>query len=165
VPFWSKILARTLPMGVLEVGCNAGWNLMAIRSCWGGQVLMKGVDINEGAVAFAERAGFLASVGGFENLWAKYQPFDLVFTSGVLIHVAPQNLNDAMAKLAAASRRYVLAIEYEHDREEEIVYRGERERLWKRPFGSLYEELGLKLVEYWPNVEGWDRCAAWLMEK
>lgn len=164
VPFWSKVMAKAMPYGVLEVGCNAGWNLMAIRACWP-QInpFIRGFEINDAAAKAARCAGLLVKNGTFDDLTA--WSADLVFTSGVLIHIAPENLRESMQKLATATRRYVLAIEYESDVEQEIEYRGERERLWKRPFGKLYEELGLSPAGYWPNVEGWDRCAAWLMEK
>lgn len=163
VPFWSRIMALTLPGRVLEVGCNAGWNLMAIRACWGEAVQAGGVEINELAAKRARDAGFRVTVGSFDK--APPAAAELVFTSGVLIHVAPEELTAAMDQVITASRRYVLAIEYEHVWEQEIEYRGERQRLWKRPFGQLYQNEGLSLVEYWPNVDGWDRCAAWLLRK
>lgn len=163
VPFWSRIIALTLPERVLEVGCNAGWNLMAIRACWGEAVQVGGVEINDVAAQRARDAGFRVVTGSFERTQA--HSADLVFTSGVLIHIAPEAMAAAMDRVISASKRYVLAIEYEHSWEQEIEYRGERQRLWKRPFGKLYQEQGLHLVEYWPNVDGWDRCAAWLLRK
>ena len=58
--------------------------------------------------------------------------FDLVFTSGVLIHIGPDQLGAALAEMARVSRRYLLTIEYDHEREVEIAYRGHAAALWKR---------------------------------
>jgi hypothetical protein len=45
-----------------------------------------------------------------------------------------------------------------------IEYRGEKDRLWKRPYGKLYEAMGLTLVKAGP-AEGFDRCDFWLLSK
>jgi len=70
-----------------------------------------------------------------------------------------------MQKIVDQSYRYVLAVEYESEQEEEIEYRGHTGKLWRRPFGKLYEEMGLRLVGKIENAPGFDSCAAWLLEK
>jgi hypothetical protein len=66
-----------------------------------------------------------------------------------------------------ASARYVMAIEYASAAEAEVIYRGEHDMLWKRPFGTLYEGLGLRPVRAGlvGKNEGFDDCAWWLLEK
>ena len=70
-----------------------------------------------------------------------------------------------MEDLIDCSDRYILAVEYESSVEKEVEYRGHSGKLWKRPYGILYEQMGLKPVMYWNEVPGFDRCAAWLFEK
>lgn len=160
VPFWAKVMGETRPTSVMELGCNSGWNLMAIRAL-GYEGLMLGLEINEKAAAqaLAWKLDVRPNLPALTN-WR----YGLVFTAGVLIHVAPTRIRQTMRDLIERSERYVLAVEYEADQEEEIEYRGERGKLWKRPFGKMYEEAGLKLIETWP-AEGFDRCTAWLLEK
>lgn len=162
VPFWADVMARTFARRVFEVGCNAGWNLIAIRSLNFAQVL-SGCDVNAKAVQQARAAGLNAKhCAAIDIPPAKA---DLVFTAGVLIHIAPENLEKVMRRIALASERHVLAIEYEHGFEQEIEYRGERQRLWRRPYGQLYEQIGLRVVDQWPAGDGFDRCTAWLLTR
>ena len=165
VPFWADIVARTRPGTVLEVGCNAGWNLMALRSIGGGP-FVRGIDVNQKAIEAAADAGLPASLMSAADVGLLFpDSFDLVFTVGVLIHVPPEELPAVMAAIVQASRRHVLAVEYEADADVEVEYRGHAGRLWRRPFGRLYEGLGLTTVLKMDAGPGFDRCTAWLMEK
>ena len=89
VPFWRQIIDITKPRSILEIGCNAGLNLRAIRhidpmlSLWG-------CDINQTALQAAADDGHSvveASVFDLEGVW--FEKFDLTFSSGMLI---PNNL-------------------------------------------------------------------------
>lgn len=167
VPFWRHILGLTQANSILEVGCNAGWNLRAIKTV-DNEISAFGVEINERAREEATDAGlsvFPASAAEVGVLWP--EQFDLTFTAGVLIHISPSHLREAMFSIAQASNRWVLAVEYEADQEQEINYRGESERLWKRPFGELYAELGLTQRHKLEAGDGlgFDNCVAWLLEK
>lgn len=159
VPFWRDVIARTGARSVHEFGCNAGWNLSAIRRSYP-DVYVSGNDINEQAITQAIDAGLEGIFVGSKCCRA-----ELVFTAGVLIHVAPNDLESIMRHIVDASYRYVLAVEYESEQEEEVEYRGHAGKLWRRPFGKLYEELGLKLIGREGNVDGFDKCTAWLLEK
>lgn len=165
--FWELILERTAARRVLEVGCNAGWNLMALRAV-DPTVKLRGIDVNREALEEA-RANVLdardlpASMVG--DTWPRC--FDLVFTAGVLIHVGPEDLADTMHSIVGASSRHVLAVEYAAAKEEEVDYRGHAQRLWRRPFGRLYEEMGLE-VELTGELragDGFDDCHYWLLRK
>jgi pseudaminic acid biosynthesis-associated methylase len=165
IPFWTRLLDRTGARSVCEYGCNAGWNLSAIRRVSIGDVQTYGVEINEQAALQCAYAGHEV-----ERDARSFKPdsvFDLTFTAGVLIHVAPAQLEGFMREVIRTSSRFVLAIEYEAAQEEEVEYRGERGLLWKRPYGQLYEWLGLRLVGHWApeHVPGFDNCTAWLLEK
>lgn len=164
VPFWKETLALTEAQSVLDVGCNAGWNLHAIKAV-APDLRTVGIDINEVAVGEAcanEIDARLVAISQAGILF--HSSFDLVCTSGVLIHVAPEHLEDAMQSIVAASRRWVIAVEYDAPQEEEIVYRGNTDKLWKRPFGKLYEAMGLEVVAE-SDAQGFDQCRSWLMVK
>ena len=165
VPFWEHIIEETNAQSFLDVGCNAGWNLQAIRSI-NSEYLMSGLDVNRGALEEATAAGFDVMEGRADQAAELFGPMaaDLVVTSGVLIHIAPEDLTAAMKSIAEASAKYVLAIEYDAHEAAEVVYRGHTGRLWRRPYGKLYQDLGLTLVETGP-AQGYVECNFWLLEK
>lgn len=164
VGFWRMVISLTSPNSVLEIGANAGWNLRAIREASPGTYVC-GIDINLKAALAAYQDGYMVYQQGAENLDLRGRKFDLVFTAGVLIHISPEQLNGVMWEAVDKSNRYILAIEYESDREEEVEYRGHSGKLWRRPFGELYQAMGLRLVHTGPAGQGFDRCTYWLLEK
>ena len=165
VPFWRRIVEHTRAESFLDVGCNAGWNMQALRSI-DAKLAMTGVDINDHALDLAKAAGLdVEKVAA----WDIAEHFgtdvcDLTITSGVLIHIAPEDLQRTMKAIRDTSKRWVVAIEYDALQETEVTYRGHAGRLWKRPYGELYKVMGLALVEFGPAV-GFDDCTYWLMEK
>lgn len=162
--FFREVLNLTNAGNVLEVGCNKGHNLLAIAavSPW---VEIAGCDINATATELARSVlpeAFIENIGANE-LDQFGIKFDLVFTAGVLIHIAPESLKAVMQSIIDASEKYVLAVEYESSAEIEVTYRGHEGKLWRRPFGRLYQDMGLKLVKEWPAGDGFDNCQAWLL--
>ena len=166
VPFWQSAIDYTEAHSVLEVGCGPGWNLLAIESVKPSAEL-NGVDVHAGAAEEARQQGIEAHASNALGIMSLYEPgsIDLVFTAGMLIHVAPEDLEATMRAIITTSGRYVLAIEYAADQEEEVEYRGHAGKLWRRPFGKLYQEMGLTLVAEVPEAEGFDNCTAWLFTK
>src|ERR1700733_7681186 len=134
---------------VVELGANIGLNLLALKTLIP-QAKLKAVEINE--AAFAQ----LSKIEGIEAVHDSlfdYHPAegaDLAFTSGVLIHVAPDRLADAYGVLHDAGRRYVLVCEYYNPSPVEVTYRGHAGRLFKRDVaGEMLERYpNLRLVDY-----------------
>lgn len=157
IPFWKSMLDETGARSVYEFGCNAGWNLSAIRRCYP-DVAVYGTDLNDNARGQAKVAGI--PVGDRTK-----RRYELVVTVGVLIHVAPDSLESVMDHLLHASSDYVLAVEYSAAQEEEVTYRGHAERLWRRPYGKLYMDMGLEMVRHGPAGKGFDNCTYWLLRK
>lgn len=165
--FWELMVEKAQPRSVLEVGCNAGHNLLALRSV-DPTMKLRGVDLNGEALAQAREHSLDArDVSGLEvgKLWPQH--FDLVFTAGVLIHVAPADILPMMRSIVRASKKWVLAVEYWAPVEEAVTYRGHEDRLWRRPFGGLYEDLGLTMEATGElgNGDGFDLCTYWLLKK
>jgi trans-aconitate methyltransferase len=165
IPFWQRILWMTDVGSILDVGCNAGWNQLAIESC-DPDVSTFGIDINLAALGDAKRAGMTVEMCRAADVADQYGngAAELVCHSGVLIHVPPADLPRTMRAIYDATSQWVLAVEYASLKEEEVLYRGEKGLLWKRPFGDLYADLGLREVAHGEAI-GFDRCYFWLMSK
>lgn len=165
IPFWRGVLDQSCARSVCEVGTNAGWNLSAIK--YADQFVQTyGCEVNPVAHAQALRAGLRVELQDGETyLRGIDSEFDLVFTAGVLVHVAPDDLERTMKAIVNASANCVLAVEYDAPAEEEVEYRGHAGRLWKRPYGALYQQMGLSLVCKIDRPEGFDRCTAWMLRK
>lgn len=165
MPFWESALQFTEARSALEVGCGPGWNLLAINKVSPGTDLY-GVDVNANAVEEARQQGIEAQVSDALGILGLHQPgsIDLVFTAGLLIHIAPDELEATMRAIAEVSAKYVLAVEYYAEQEEEVEYRGHSGKLWRRPFGKLYQALGLTLLSE-GVAGGFDQCSYWLLQK
>lgn len=178
VPDWRRRLGAFREMlaglelsSVLEVGCNRGHNLVTLSELLGDEVDLVGVEPNRHALAIARTASpKIATLrGDVFDLPFKDGRFDLVFTAGVLIHVALGDLPRALREICRVSRRHVLAIEYFAEEETVIPYRGHDDLLWKRDFLAHYrrECPDLRPVRqgYWGPEAGFDRTHWWLLER
>ncbi len=166
---WGRILAGRPVQRALEIGCNVGWNLSYLQAL--GVPELYGIEPQPDAVVRARgRAPGFGVVQGtafelpFRDAW-----FDLVFTSGVLIHIAPADLPRALDEMYRVARRYLVAIEYDHPTEVAIEYRGEQGALWKRDHGALwrgrYPQLRELMTLEVGASDGYDDCTVHLFEK
>jgi pseudaminic acid biosynthesis-associated methylase len=169
VTAWRRLLDGIELSRVLEVGCNVGWNLVYLERI--GVRELYGIDPQPIAVERARhrRPAFNVLHGTAFELPFRDGYFDLAFTSGVLIHIAPDSLGGALDEIARVSRRWIVAIEYDHSSEQEIAYRGHSEALWKRDHGAAWltrfpQLRQVRRLELGAE-DGYDNCTAHLFEK
>ena len=128
------------PASVIEVGGGAGDNLRAIDMIYERSrqpVRLMSCDPNEAArKAMADVATVLP--GDLSQLPYGDDAADLVFTSGVLIHVPPADLDRALSEIYRVSKRWVLSIEYFNAVPDEVLYRGQSGMLWRRDWGEAW---------------------------
>lgn len=145
---FSRVFHRTGQLrSVLELGANIGLNLRAIRALSPDTVL-DAVEINANAAKELESLGFIRTVQN-RSILAMDQGntvYDLVFTSGVLIHVNPDSLPAIYAKMYEASGRYILVNEYFNPTPLTVPYRGQSQALFKRDFAG-------ELMDAYPDLE------------
>jgi len=149
VAMWSRILrSANSVMSVRELGCNVGLNLVALNKLRP-ELELSGYEINEKAVAEAKKSGVASIFHGSILDVLDEDPVDLTFTSGVLIHINPDHIDNVYRNLVSGSKRYVLVAEYYNPFPVTVNYRGCSDKLFKRDFaGDLIENYGLKLVDY-----------------
>ncbi len=175
IALWGRImetLAGAPPESILEVGANLGINLQALGYLTSAELFA----VEPNALA---RAHLLESqvvpADNIKDCLAHDLNFregsiDLVFTSGVLIHIHPENLLRSCSEIYRVSRRYIVCIEYFSDKPEEIPYRGHEGVLFKRDFGSFWIDNfpDLETRDYgfvWKRVTGLDNLTWWVFEK
>lgn len=166
---WRRLLDGIQPTRVLEVGCNVGWNLLYLERL--GITDLWGVEPQPDAVERARqrRPRFNILHGTGFDLPLRDGWCDLVFTSGVLIHIAPESIAMALDEIYRVSRRWIVAIEYDSANEQEVRYRGHSAALWKRDHGALWQQRypDLELVRRLElgEADGYDDCTAHLFAK
>ena len=123
---------------ILEVGSNIGNQLLFFKEV--GYKNLTGLEINKRALRIArERLPEATFVEGSAlSLPFPDNTFDLVFTSGVLIHISPADVKKAMSEIYRAAKRYIWGFEYFDTTYHDVEYRGNKERLWKGNFAELY---------------------------
>jgi len=131
---------------ILEVGCNVGNQLLVLQEM--GFTNLFGIEIQSYALERARSRVPDAKFTQASVLAIPYpdQNFDLVFTSGVLIHIAPPNVPVALAEIHRCAKTWVWGSEYYAPRMTEVSYRGHNSLLWKTDYAQLY-------VERFPDLE------------
>lgn len=124
---------------ILEVGCNMGIQLAILSKLF--QAKLYGVEPFEAA-----RQGGLKIhpylnivLGDSSDVPFKSSYFDMVFTSGVLIHINPEDYEATTREIARCSKRYIWGFEYYSPEVKEIEYRGQSGLLWANNFAEVYQ--------------------------
>jgi pseudaminic acid biosynthesis-associated methylase len=134
---------------VLEVGSNVGNQLLCLQSM--GFVNLYGIELQSYAVELSKARTKRINIieGSAFDIPYKDTYFDLVFTSGVLIHLNPSDIVRALREILRCTRESIWGFEYYADEHTEITYRGHKELLWKADYAKLYLQQfeGLKIVK------------------
>lgn len=126
---------------VLEVGSNIGNQLLLLQKMEFRNLY--GIEINSYAVELSKLRTKNINIiqGSAFDIPFKDEYFDLVFTSGLLIHIAPSDIEVVMQEIHRCTKEYIWGFEYYADKYTEIVYRGKKNLLWKANFPRLYLDL------------------------
>lgn len=172
---WSDILKLTIgapPRSILEIGSNIGINLRALKTIIDADLYA--VEPNDKARTILIRDSVLPEsnvrAGVAQSIAFPDGVADLAFTSGMLIHIHPDELLAACKEIHRCARRYIACIEYFSDQPEAIPYRGYEDVLFKCDFGSFWLDNfpDLRTLGYgfkWKRACGLDNLTWWLFEK
>lgn len=162
---------KSVLLSILEVGCNKGHNLDALNTIFNYEASVSGIEIYK---KLCTRPDIIN--GSIYNLPWEENTFDLVFSSGVLIHIPPHKLDAAMYQMRSVASKYVLIIEYYSEKEVGKKY-GEdfnfQDGVWHRPYGDIYQnnykkdQLLLKGKISDIGDDGWafSNCDYWVFKK
>lgn len=154
VEFLGEVSRRST---ILEVGSNIGVQLQCLQGV--GFVALCGLELQFYALqmARARTSDIIFVQGSVFDLPFYDESFDLIFTSGVLIHISPDDLRPAMQEIYRCAGRYIWGMEYYSHGQVEVEYRGVHEMLWKADFARIYLDTfpDLRLVKQtiYPHFE------------
>ena len=123
---------------ILEVGSNVGNQLLCLQGMEFSNLY--GIEPQSYAVELSKKRtkGINIIKGNVFDIPFKDNYFDLVFTSGVLIHIAPSDIQKVLKEIYRCSSEYIWGFEYYADIYTEVTYRGHNNLLWKTNFARLY---------------------------
>ena len=131
----------------VEIGPNIGHNLDALKKIYP-HLKTFGIEINKDAYKILRKKhrAINKSVVGYKTS----KKFDLVVVTGVLMHQDPKNLKSIYKLICKLSKKYIYLSEYYNPTPVKLIYRGERERLYKRDFAKELWEVcpKLKILDY-----------------
>jgi len=140
---------------VLEIGSNIGLNLHFINEIAQGKIKNYAIEPNKEAFDILSSNSIKLNLEKAWNCDASEIPLndssiDLVFTAGVLIHIAPENLDKVTDEIVRVAKKYVLCIEYFSHKPTSIKYHNQENLLFKRDFGGYYLDRfpELKCIRY-----------------
>lgn len=176
---WTQILnficvPGFYPQKILEVGCGTGTNLRVINDLYQAHGVINyelvGVEPNEKARKELRAIEHCKSIGvDAFSIDTKDHYYDLTFTSGVLIHIHPNEQLRAMKEIYRTSNKYIVCAEYFAPELREIRYHGEDGMLWVDDYGSKWlDNFPLRCISYcfhWKRMTGLDNLTWWVMEK
>jgi len=154
---------------ILEVGCNVGVQLQGLQKI--GFKNLYGIELQQYAVELAKKYTKNINLiqGSIFDIPFKNSYFDLIFTSGLLIHISPNNIEEAMSEIHRCTNRYIWGFEYYADKYIEVPYREKNNLLWKADFAKLYinqfKDLKLIKEEYIKYLDNDNINSMFLIEK
>jgi len=132
---------------ILEVGSNIGMQLRGLQKM--GFTNLYGIELQQDAVERSKQQtkGINIIQGSGFDIPFKNGFFDMVFTAGVLIHIAPQNHESIMNEMVRCSKKYIWGFEYFSNEVTDINYRGNPGFLWKADFAKIFMQHHPELKE------------------
>lgn len=155
------------PASLLEVGAGAGQNISVLRSL-NSKFKLGAVEPNDQARSRIKDADHVYD-GQASCLPIKDNSYDVVFTSGLLIHIPPNQLHEVCSEIYRVAKSHILCIEYFSPKPEHVIYQGRDDLLWKRDFGQFWvDEFEVKPLHCgfaWKGLTYLDNLTYWSFEK
>ena len=154
---------------ILEVGSNVGNQLLCLQKM--GFNNLYGIELQGYAVELSKSRTKRINIieGSAFDIPYKDSYFDLVFTSGVLIHISPDDVAEALGEIHRCSRHYIWGMEYFAEDYVNVEYRGNEALLWKTNFAKLclnqFDDLNLVAEKHYKYFDSSNIDSMFLLEK
>lgn len=127
---------------ILEIGCGTGRNLVALKQA--GFKKLCGIEISPktvavGRQAFPEYEDIQVIIGAAEKVIDEVGDFDVIYTSGLLMHIPPEH-EWLFERMSQKARKVIMTNEGES-------LRAVSEHAWNRDYKVIFEALGWREVE------------------
>lgn len=136
----NKIFLRNISrsLRMLEIGCNIGNQLLCLQKM--GFKNLYGIELQSYAIKISKprTKGINIIQGSALDAPFKNSFFNLAFTSGLLIHIPPSDVNKVLDEIHRCARHYIWGCEYYSEKYEEIKYQKQTGLLWKADFAQFY---------------------------
>jgi pseudaminic acid biosynthesis-associated methylase len=167
----NEIFLKGIPLNarILEVGSNVGNQLLCLRES--GFKNLYGIELQWYAVEMSKRRTKHINIiqGSSFDIPFKDQYFDIVFTSGLLIHIAPYDINYVLDEIYRCSKRFIWGAEYYNDEYVNVVYREKKALMWKGNFSKMFlerfKDLHLLREEFMKYLDNENVDVMYLLEK
>jgi pseudaminic acid biosynthesis-associated methylase len=156
-------------ISILEVGSNIGNQLLWLQKA--GFNNLYGIELQSYAVELSKKRtrGINLIQGSAFDIPFKDSFFDLVFTAGLLIHIAPEDITAVLDEIYRCTKQYIWCCEYYSDVYIQVEYRGHADLLWKTNFSKLFldrfSNLRLVRAEYFKYLNSDNVDTMFLLEK
>jgi pseudaminic acid biosynthesis-associated methylase len=171
---WKRMLQLAVPppARILEVGCNIGLNLRALRRFTHTELFAVEPNATARERVIADKV--LPADHIYDGSAARSAlgdgAVDLAFTMGVMIHIHPDDLAASCREIFRVTSQFVLCSEYYSADPRELKYRGHSGQLFLRDYGAFWQQTcpSLVLVDYgffWSGAGAVDNLTWWLFRK
>jgi spore coat polysaccharide biosynthesis protein SpsF len=150
--FFKKILSKNLKIkSLIEFGPNIGLNIIALKKIFKLNFIT-GVEINKKACVEMKNIKNINIVNNSIINFSSKIKYDLVLLKGVLIHVNPNKLKRIYKIIYKSCKPsgHILFAEYYNPYPTMMIYRGKRNKLFKRDFAGEFVSLfkKAKIINY-----------------
>ncbi len=138
--YLNTIFLENIPrdIKILEIGTNIGSQLGMLSRM--GFTSLHGIEVQAYALEKARQnlPGADLRQASADAIPFPDKSFDLVFTSGVLIHISPMERDKVISEMIRCSRKWIWGFEYFSQESVEITYHGNSGLMWKMDFCQLF---------------------------
>lgn len=170
---WYDLLKNKKINTILECGANIGRNLKQINLAFPNKKLSF-IEINKKAYEICLSNKNISSSfnESIEKCKINSNEYDLVFTSGVLIHINKKNLNKVINNITKWTKKYIIIMEYFSTNDITKKYRNKENLLFLRDYGDKFlKKKKVRLVDcgfLYSKIykkAGFDDITYWVFEK
>lgn len=140
---------------ILEVGCGFGRNIKYLIDNGIDPQIITGVDISKGMIKkakdFINNDKVVLKTANCLDLPFTNKSFDLVLVYTVLMHIPPNEINDAISEIKRVSNRTIIVIEQNYEPIGNAV--NAKKYTFIHDYKKLFNEHSLKILKYSNKVK------------